>query len=340
MNDIEILNDVIDLFDTYKIGKVIDKPTSISGGLMHKMYKVMTETNVYALKWLNPSIMQRNGVVENMINSERIANALSHSIPVVAALNFAGNPVLHLNNKYYMVFPWIEGTSIFPPLITEKNCYEIGTVLGRIHRMKISVPEIKKENHNPILYHWKYFLDMGKDQGAYWVITYSNMIENLVIWNKRVNDANLVLSKFMVISHRDLDPKNVMWNKDIPYLIDWEAAGYVNPYQELLEVLNYWTNNGKGELDKDKFRILFNAYSDYMNTESVNWDCVLDSGYVGMLGWLEYSLKRALGIENMDEEERTQGAEQVVGTMKELERYHSQIKTIRKWLCQEYDCFD
>jgi len=34
-----------------------------------------------------------------------------------------------------------------------------------------------------------------------------------------------------------------------------------------------------------------------MSTKTINWDCVLNSGYAGMLGWLEYSLKRALGIE-------------------------------------------
>jgi thiamine kinase-like enzyme len=160
------------------------------------------------------------------------------------------------------------------------------------------------------------------------------MIDKLIIWNRCVNDANFKLSDFMVISHRDLDPKNVMWNQGIPYFIDWEAAGYVNPYQELLEVLNYWTNNGKGDLDKDKFKILLNAYRENMSTKTADWDCVIDGGYANMLGWLEYSLKRALGIESMDKEERALGAEQIVGTIKELERYDDQMKIIKKWLCE------
>ncbi|WP_317957411.1 phosphotransferase [Paenibacillus chitinolyticus] len=29
----------------------------------------------------------------------------------------------------------------------------------------------------------------------------------------------------MVISHGDLDPKNVLWDKIDPILIDWECAG-------------------------------------------------------------------------------------------------------------------
>lgn len=333
MNDIDNFYALKDLFYRYKIGNIIADPVTISGGLMHRMYKVTTDTNVYAIKWLNPSIIQHDGVMENMIHSEQIAKTFSNYLPVVAAISFEGLNVLHMNNRYYMVFNWIEGTSIFPPSISEKNCYEIGSALGRIHHLNITVPEVKKEKSKLVTYNWHQYLEEGKKQKASWVGTYSNLIDKLVIWNKHGNNANSKLSEFMVISHRDLDPKNVIWNHGTPYFIDWESAGYVNPYQELLEVLNYWTNNGKGELDKDKFKILLNAYKNKMSTKNVDWDCAFDSGYTSMLGWLEYSLKRALGIECIDEEERKLGEEQIEGTIIELKRYDSQMKTIKKWLC-------
>lgn len=332
MNITEIDNDIKDLFHKYKIGTVVEEPLSISGGLMHKMFKVTTKTNVYAVKCLNPSIMQRKGVIENMIHSELIADIFSKHLPAIAALNIKGHRLLHFNDKYYMVFNWIEGTSIFPPFISNKHCYEIGKSLGSIHHLNIIIPEVKKDNNDPIIYNWKSFLEKGKEQNAHWINIYSEMIEKLIDWNTRINEAGNNLSKFMVISHRDLDPKNVMWHEDTPYLIDWEAAGYVNPYQELLEVLNYWTNNGNGTLDKDKFKILLNAYSVYMNIKTVDWNPVLHSGYAGMLGWLEYSLKRALGIESTDENEKVIGAEQVIGTIEELKRYDNQLILFKEWL--------
>jgi Ser/Thr protein kinase RdoA (MazF antagonist) len=330
----EIYNDIKELFNKYKIGNVVQEPSSISGGLLHKMFKVTTETNIYAVKWLNPSIMQRNGVMENMINSELIANAFSKHLPVIAALNIDGQNVLHSNNKYYMVFHWNEGTSIFPPFISEKHCYEIGSSLGKIHQLNIAIPEVKKDNNASKIYNWQQFLAKGKELNAFWLDTYARMVDKLIYWNTLINESKYKLSEFMVISHGDLDPKNVMWHQDKPYFIDWEAAGYVNPNQELLEVLNYWTNNGKGELDRDKFKILLNAYSEYMSTKNIDWNCVLNSGYAGMLGWLEYSLKRALGIESTDEEEKELGAEQVIGTIKELEIYDSQLITLKKWLSE------
>jgi Ser/Thr protein kinase RdoA (MazF antagonist) len=334
MSITEIYNDIKELFNKYKIGNVVKEPSSISGGLMHKMFKVTTETNRYAVKWLNPSIMKRNGVMENMINSELIANVFSKHLPVIAALNFDGQTVLHSNHKYYMVFNWIEGTSVFHPFISESHCYEIGCSLGKIHRLNIAIPEVKKNNNDSVIYNWQQFLEKGKALNVFWFDTYAKMVDKLIYWNTLVNESKCELSEFMVISHGDLDPKNVMWHQDTPYFIDWEAAGYVNPYQELLEVLNYWSNNGNGELDKVKFKILFNAYNEYMSTKTADWDCILNSGYAGMLGWLEYNLKRALGIESTDENEKVLGAEQVIGTIKELEGYDNQLILLKKWLSE------
>lgn len=56
----------------YHLGVIADKPIAVQGGLMHKMYKVITDAKVYAIKWLNPSIMSRDGVMENMKVVERV----------------------------------------------------------------------------------------------------------------------------------------------------------------------------------------------------------------------------------------------------------------------------
>ncbi len=333
MNNQE-MNEIYDLIHTYKIGKLIESPLPVSGGLMHKMYKVVTDTRVYAIKCLNPTIMKRKGVVDNMIQAERIAAEFSGYLPVVAAIDFDGSPILHINHKYYMLFPWVEGTSLFPPSINVKNCYEIGSVLGKIHKLNISVPEVEKGNIQPINYNWHEYYEKGVEQKTAWIDIYGKSIDNLNHWTSQVNEANSILSECMLISHRDLDPKNVMWEEEKPYLIDWEAAGYVNPYQELLEMLIYWSDNGEGELDKKNFNSLLNAYRSYMTTNHIDWDYVLDSGYAGMLGWLGYSLNRALGMESVDVEEQKLGAKQVIDTIAALNKYNHQKKAIKIWLSE------
>ena len=115
-------------------------------------------------------------------------------------------------------------------------------------------------------------------------------------------------------------------------LYDWEAASYVNPYQELLEVVNSWTDDGTGKLVKKRFYALIDTYLGYMDISTVIWDEVFHGSYIGMLGWLEYNVKRALGMEVSDESEILLGESQVIGTIQELYSYQGKIGQIREWL--------
>lgn len=320
------------LLHNYGLGNLIDEPRKITGGLMHTMYQVATENKKYAVKELNPAIMKRAGVVENMVNSERIAKAFEGIVPAITAMQFDGNPLLILDESYYMIFEWSDGISIFPPHISPEHCRKMGILLGKMHLANIEFPGINKEKIEGEIYHWDKYLLLGEEVNAEWGQELSETIADLKEWNSNLYEACNLLSNNLVLSHRDLDPKNVMWQDDNPYFIDWEAAGYVNPYQELLELLNYWADKGNGELDKDKFDALYNGYISVVGKCDVNWETVLASGFGGMLGWLNYSFKRSLGIESTSLEEKKLGTNQVFGTIKALKQYSQNTVRIKRWL--------
>lgn len=138
-----------------------------------------------------------------------------------------------------------------------------------------------------------------------------------------------------VLSHRDLDPKNVLWEGMEPFLIDWEAAGYVNPERELIEVVNYWACNQRGRLDREKFRALLAAYQMNRPLLHTDWSAVLDSGYGVMLEWLLYNMKRSLGIECSSQEERRLGTAQVRGTLHALDAYERKAALLLEWLRED-----
>lgn len=334
---LEIFTQLEELFNKYNLGKLTEEPKQITGGLMHRMYQVTTKEKRYAVKEMNPSIMKRTGVVENIINSERISVTFKEIVPVIAAIHLNDSPLLVLNGKYYMVFEWLDGISIFPPDITSENCTKIGLLLGKIHSANVIIPNIQKESSDTELYEWNKYLLLGQGTGAKWIKELSEIIDDLKKWNQESNEACISLSKHLVLSHRDLDPKNIMWKDADPYIIDWEAAGLINPYQELLEVLNYWSNNGKGELDKDKFIALYNAYTEIAGKCKVSWDKVLAGGFRGMLGWLNYNFKRSLGIECSSLEEKNLGIEQVFDTIRALRQYSQQTDLLHHWLNEWFE---
>lgn len=321
----------------YNLGLVLSEPKQVSGGLLHKMYHVVTNLGEYAVKVLNPEVMKRPDAMQNMIHTEKIADKLKDRVTLLAAIDFDGNNVLELGGSYFMVFDWQEGESVFATDITAEHCARIGKILGRIHVADIIVPGVEKRVEFRNLYDWETLLMKAKEQNAEYYNVLSENIPNLAKWDRCVLDSWQDVCKEQVISHRDLDPKNVMWQDDLPYVIDWESAGYVNPYQELIEVLNYWITGEDGKYDKKKFDALIQSYAVRKDIMHVNWKAVINSSFDGMLGWLEYNLKRALGLaggKENDSVDRETGANQVIGTIKELKNFEAQSKKLYAWLIE------
>lgn len=332
------------LCEKYLLGTIQGEPQAVKGGLLHQMYHVTTDWGDYAIKLLNPDIMRRPQAMENMLNSERIALRLAQgpdALPAVAALKREEQQLLLLDmahssspgsvRQYAFVYPWIEARSVFAPEINVSHCGKIGHILGQIHHAALKPEELglPPEESGRSLYDWQGYLTLAGEQQVYWLSDYEAMLSNLTRWDEAVVAAMESVSSFRVVSHRDLDPKNVLWQGGQPYLIDWEAAGAVNPYQELLEVLNYWANDEDGSLDSSLCRALLQEYTRFMDLRRVDWTPIFACSYDSMLGWLEYTLKKALGIEG---DEKTLGVRQMLDTYKDLLRYEMQAEKLREEL--------
>lgn len=316
------------------LGRANEPPIEVSGGLLHKMYMVSTAMDKYAVKVLNAEIMKRPQALQNTINSEKISYIMSTDIPVVSSI-MVSNRQIHMQDGYYfMVFPWLEGRSVYAPEISIRHCQIIGDILGRIHRLNISFNGMEFDVANNNLYDWKKLQEIASEKAsdAEWYSCFQKAMDDIEKWNGEANAAYAYLKQNRVISHRDLDPKNVMWNGMQAYIIDWESAGYINPYQELLEVINYWATDEKGQLTKSYFDALTEAYKAHINLDNVEWDGVFAGSFTGMLGWLEYNAKRAVGLEVADIKETVVGAKHVINTIDELYSYQEKLKLIREWM--------
>ena len=318
---IVIMNRISKLCLKCNLGNIMDSPNKVAGGLMHEMFHVCTDKGEYAIKILNPDIMRRPKALANMVNSEMVSNALSDIIPLIAAKSFDGENIIEVDGTYFVVFDWLVGKSIFVPDITEYHCEQIGRILGKIHAACIKIESMNPDCNTREEYSWNRFIVMAKERDSAVLDILQENRDDIIKWDKNAVYGIREISKKQVISHRDLDPKNVMWNNNEPYIIDWEAAGYVNPYQELIEVLNYWIQNESGQYDRKKFDALMAAYSEISNINDVDWEAVLCSSFDGMLGWLEYNIKRALGIEGTAENDQHEGIQQTIDTISELKKY-------------------
>jgi aminoglycoside phosphotransferase (APT) family kinase protein len=324
---------------TYKLGSLQDEPEQIFGGFLHRMYRMTTDQAEYAVKALNPQIMLREAVMNNIMAAEKAAElARSNGLHALPALLHEGSCMHETDGQYYLLFPWVQGQSIPAGLAGLEHCITMGKVLAAIHTTDFSSlhKELQRDSAAELLRtDWNGYTLQGQAMGLPWSGSLMADLDKLYHYEEMVNAAMPILNGNRIISHRDLDPKNVLWDDGgRPVIIDWEAAGWINPAQELIEVALYWSDFERGHIRKDAFGALIHAYRNHGGEIRDPWPDVLSSGFHGKMGWLDYSIRRSLGLEGPDEAERELGTSQVLPTLQALNDYADFIPLCLQWLAE------
>ncbi len=320
--------------EKYNLGKV-RQISKMTGGLMHKMFKVETSKGNYCIKVLNPEVMTRKEAIHNYVISETISNrAKEKGIPVSSALLIDNNYLTKYEDNYYMVFDFANGKNFTDEEITIEHCQKIGNILARIH--SLNYQELKLENkreNEEREYDWESFrtnpnFDKKNYQEAY-LKNYKKYNSLLKRANERFNASNIESS----LCHNDMDPKNVLWEGENPIIINWEVANLSNPYRELIENALCWSGFLSNHFDEDKFAAVI---EEYLEIKPIKRDCynLICGNLVGRFDWLKYNLERSLGICTHDSEEQKLAEKEVSKTIEEINRYVELIGPMYEIICK------
>lgn len=326
--------DIEKLIIKAQIGTCIKEINKVSGGLSHRMYKVVTDSGIYAIKKLNSGVMNRKGAYSNFIFSEKVAEiAIQNEITAIGALKVNNEVMTKINDNYYMIFKWLDGRTLKADEITEKHCEIIGKVLANIHNIDFKeIEDEKRKNINIEYFDWNKYINLAeKNNKAYTGLLKQNA-ELLYELNEKSIKALKCAKENLIISHTDLDRKNVMWQGDIPFIIDWEASGYINPTIELIQVAWYWSGGDIENIDYNKFNTLIKSYKEYYNGNiDKRIDELVYADNYGGLGWLDYNLKRSMCIGNSYEQDEIELAEkEVIQSINEIKYNYGQLSNIVK----------
>ncbi len=150
-------------------------------------------------------------------------------------------------------------------------------------------------------------------------------------WDSEASSALKQWQGTSVLSHRDLDAKNVLWKSGAPTLIDWESAGPIHPMHDFLETVLYWSLDEKNHLQPDHFEAFIKGYLSAGGRLDFPIEPALSAGYASKLGWLAYSLSKALQLEAVNAKQQQVAVQQVLETLKSLKDYETLCPVIRKW---------
>ena len=316
------------------LGNKTNKIDKVAGGLSHRMYKVEADKGIYAVKELNSGVMKREKAYSNFVFSEKVTDiAKENGIFAIGAIKLKNDIIIKIDGSYFMVFEWLEGQILKSEEITDKHCEIIGKILAKIHNIDFSkIEDNERKNIDTEYFDWNRYVPFAEEQNKLYLKELKENIELLYELNKNSVNAIQYSKNNLVISHTDLDRKNVMWQDDKAFIIDWEASGYINPTIELIQVAWYWSGGDIENIDYNKFEKVINSYKqNYKGNIDKNIDVLINADVYGGIAWIEYNLKRSLGIGNdYDEEEIKLAENEVIQSLKEIKYNVSQFEKITK----------
>lgn len=330
----------------YQLGTLECPPARLKGGFLHKMYSLFTSKGRYAVKLLNPYIMQRDTAMENYRTAEKLEAILdANGIPIIPALvlgntsrkgesprNAAATPaqggqdgtkMQNLEGQFFYLYEWYNGKALKNEEITAVHCQRIGVLLAQIHAL-----DRRREACCPSELHidWDYYIEQLSAKNTE---LHRLLAENRSLLYESQNNGNLAvkhLPPVTSICHNDMDCKNVLWAGADCRIIDLECLGYSNPFAELYELALCWSGYERCHIDYDLFRCFLHSYAGAGGCLPADWETIYWSNY-GRLEWLEYNIKRSLGTE-CSEGEIPMGISEARNSISHIIFYHKAYNDI------------
>ena len=259
------------------------------------MWRVETDAGAFAVKLLNPRLMQRAGIREVYRASERVASSVAAAgLPALAARACDGDPVQDLAVGTVLVFDWVEGRCLGPGPSGPGPARRMGELLARLHALGLDAAgfDTPRSEATPAS-RWRDLVDRGRAAGLEWAR--SGLADELSRLGELAASASRSLSDGWVLSHRDLDQKNVLWREDgSPLLLDWEGVGLCSPAVELAAMALSWSGALEGPANAASFEAVWSGYADAGGRRRSARADALAAALADRLHWLEHCMDRSL----------------------------------------------
>lgn len=308
------------------LGEIIAGVEPVSGGFMHRMCKVTTDSGIYAVKHLNAEIMKRPDAHENYARAERIEGMLESSdIPIVPAMVIRGRKMQNIDGQFFYVFKWQSGKIADWNHISSEQCFKAGNILGRIHAIEPKNVECQSPTLSQI--DWHGYMLKAKEEASEIAPLLEENEELLNYVESELNRARASLPAMLCISNEDMDPKNIMWDNGNPWVIDLECLDYGNPMSHAMQLALQWSGIVTCEMDIDRMVAFFDGYLEAYDNCFRGYGDIVGVAYT-WVDWLEYNIQRALG-NCIDEAERALGISEVRNTINRIAYIHKMEPQIK-----------
>ncbi|WP_369374422.1 phosphotransferase family protein [Promicromonospora sp. Populi] len=260
--------------DLSHLGTPIQPMTRVHGGYANRMYRLDTDLGSFAVKELN--LVDRRSIyhVEDVFRFERAAFAAG--IPMPEPVSAAPDTLVHR---------WVEGRALPEAPVPAAYAFEVGEILAGIHALDVEWNHASIEE--PTAHDWPELADRAAATGQPWAEELAAHVE-----------AFLAIARFVetcdrpgpvVLTHKDVQPWNLLARDGRPVLLDWELSGMLDLSGELgSTALSLAKGSGFDSIEPVIFRSVLDGYvagGGTLPPSGPSWFVFMIGGWLGHTRW-------------------------------------------------------
>ncbi|WP_433372251.1 phosphotransferase family protein [Actinoplanes sp. CA-142083] len=260
--------------DLAHLGTPIGPMVRVHGGFANRMYRLDTDQGSFAVKELN--LLDRRSAyrASDVFRFERAAFAAG--IPMPEPISADRDTLVHR---------WVEGEKVPEAPVSPAYAFEIGEILARIHALDVTGTDVSADE--PASRDWAELAERSRATGQPWAGELTAQVETLLAIAEFVDTCERPGP--VVLTHRDIQPWNLLARSGRPVVLDWELSGMLDLSGELgSTALSLAKGPGFDDIRPAIFRSVLDGYvaaGGALPAWGPSWFVFLIGGWLGHVRW-------------------------------------------------------
>ncbi|MET0416888.1 MAG: phosphotransferase [Actinoplanes sp.] len=260
--------------DLSQLGVARRPMVRVHGGFANRMYRLDTDRGSFAVKELNLLDRRSDYWAEDVFGFERAAFAAGIPMP---------EPILATDHM--LVHRWVEGEKVPEAPVSAAYAFEIGEILARIHGLDVAWRHGSIEE--PTSRDWRELAERATVTGQPWAEELSLQVDTFLAIADFVDSCERPGP--VVLTHRDIQPWNLLSREGRPVVLDWELSGMLDLSGELgSTALGLAKGPGFDDIRPAIFRSVLDGYvaeGGVLPPPGPSWFVFMIGGWLGHTRW-------------------------------------------------------
>lgn len=276
--------------DYFEFG-VLGQWHTLKGGRSHVTYALTTDRGKFVIKQL-----QNHYHLPISLELFRNTAAITHlfaskDIPAITPLIKHNDVILEYDDNYFMAFPFVDARMLLNKQYSVDQCYTIGQLLARIHLINPDIPAAPawKFHYHP--QEWQHAYDFFVERHVFSIAPRLKRMDAVIEQCfKHYERLATDIIPDVVVSHRDVDPHNILWHPTGDCaIIDWDLAGKIDAAVEWMYVALGFGRKSATEFVPQRFSALLKGYTSLRPLQTTQVEPLI---YATLCNWLMWCQKQ------------------------------------------------